>query len=245
MRLKNQVAFITGGARGLGKATAMAFAREGATVAICDLGETDDGAVAAIEQAGARCAYFPCDVTRAARIAEVVTAILASFGPVDILVNNAGITRDATLAKMTDEQWDEVIGVNLSGVFLCTRAVAPGMIARKSGKIINLSSVVGLYGNFGQTNYAASKAGVIGLTKTWARELGPKGITVNAVAPGFIGTEMVEKMPRDVLEGMKQRTPLRRIGSPQDVASACVFLASAEADFINGAVLSVDGGLVL
>ena len=245
MRLKNKIAFITGGARGLGKATALAFVREGAAVAVCDVGDRDGGTIDEMEQAGARCAYFSCDVTKASEVAEVVKAILGKFGSIDILVNNAGITQDATLAKMTEEQWNAVIGVNLSGVFLCTRAVAPGMIERKSGKIINLSSVVGLYGNFGQTNYAASKAGVIGMTKTWARELGPKGITVNAVAPGFIGTEMVEKMPQDVLENMKQRTPLRRIGSPQDVANACVFLASAEADFINGAVLSVDGGLVL
>jgi 3-oxoacyl-[acyl-carrier protein] reductase len=138
-----------------------------------------------------------------------------------------------------------VISVNLSGVFFCTKAVVPGMIENKSGKIINLSSVVGLYGNFGQTNYAATKSGVIGMTKTWARELGPRGINVNAVAPGFIGTDMVKKMPQDVLDSMKQRTPLRRIGEPQDIANACVFLASHEADFINGAVLSVDGGLVL
>jgi 3-oxoacyl-[acyl-carrier protein] reductase len=146
---------------------------------------------------------------------------------------------------MTEEQWNAVIGVNLSGVFFCTKAVVPGMVEKKSGKIINLSSVVGLYGNFGQTNYAATKSGVIGMTKTWARELGPKGINVNAVAPGFIGTEMVKKMPENVLENMKQRTPLRRIGEPQDIANACVFLASSDADFINGAVLSVDGGLVL
>jgi 3-oxoacyl-[acyl-carrier protein] reductase len=245
MRLKNKVAFITGAARGLGRATALAFAREGASVAICDIGASDSGLANEIEIAGARYAYFPCDVTKSDQVADVVKAISAKLGAIDILVNNAGITQDATLAKMTEDQWNAVIGVNLSGVFLCAKAVIPGMIEKKSGKIINLSSVVGLYGNFGQTNYAATKSGVIGMTKTWARELGPKGINVNAVAPGFIGTEMVQKMPQDVLENMKQRTPLRRIGEPQDIANACVFLASREADFINGAVLSVDGGLVL
>jgi 3-oxoacyl-[acyl-carrier protein] reductase len=245
MRLKNKVAFITGGARGLGRATALAFAKEGAAVAVCDMATDDSGLGSEFENSGAPYAYFACDVTKSEQVGEVVKAISAKLGAIDILVNNAGITQDATLAKMTEEQWNAVIGVNLSGVFLCTKAVVPGMIEKKSGKIINLSSVVGLYGNFGQTNYAATKSGVIGMTKTWARELGPKGINVNAVAPGFIGTEMVKKMPENVLESMKQRTPLRRIGEPQDIANACVFLASPEADFINGAVLSVDGGLVL
>jgi 3-oxoacyl-[acyl-carrier protein] reductase len=245
MRLKNKVAFITGAVRGLGRATALSFAREGASVAVCDISDSDSGLGDEIEKAGARYAYFPCDVTKSDQVNEVVKAISAKLGTVDILINNAGITQDATLAKMTEEQWNAVIGVNLSGVFLCTKAVVPGMIEKKAGKIINLSSIVGLYGNFGQTNYAATKSGVIGMTKTWARELGPKGINVNAVAPGFIATEMVKKMPQDVLDGMKQRTPMRRIGEPQDIANACVFLASREADFINGAVLSVDGGLVL
>ncbi|MCU1311430.1 MAG: Dehydrogenase [Candidatus Angelobacter sp.] len=245
MRLKNKVAFITGGARGLGRATALAFAKEGAAVAVCDMGSNDFGLANEIESAGSKYAYFACDVTKSEQVGVVVNAISAKLGAIDILVNNAGITQDATLAKMTEEQWNAVIGVNLSGVFFCTKAVVPGMIEKKSGKIINLSSVVGLYGNFGQTNYAATKSGVIGMTKTWARELGPKGINVNAVAPGFIGTEMVKKMPENVLESMKQRTPLRRIGEPQDIANACVFLASPEAAFINGAVLSVDGGLVL
>ena len=245
MRLKNKVAFITGGARGLGRATALAFAKEGAAVAVCDMGTDDFGLAKEIEGAGSHYEYFACDVTKSEQVGDVVNAISAKLGAIDILVNNAGITQDATLAKMTEEQWSAVIGVNLSGVFFCTKAVVPGMIEKKSGKIINLSSVVGLYGNFGQTNYAATKSGVISMTKTWARELGPKGINVNAVAPGFIGTEMVKKMPQDVLEKMMQRTPLRRVGEPQDIANACVFLASHEADFINGAVLSVDGGLVL
>lgn len=245
MRLKGKTAFITGAARGLGRATALAFAREGASVAVCDMGQDDAGLATEVQKLGVKYEYLPCDVTKSDAVAEVAKQISVKLGTIDILVNNAGITQDATLAKMTEEQWHAVISVNLTGVFLCTKAVIPGMIERRSGKIINLSSVVGLYGNFGQTNYAASKSGVIGMTRTWARELGPKGINVNAVAPGFIGTEMVKKMPQDVLESMKQRTPLRRIGEPQDVANACVFLASAEADFINGAVISVDGGLVL
>jgi 3-oxoacyl-[acyl-carrier protein] reductase len=175
----------------------------------------------------------------------MVAAVLQRFGGIDILINNAGITRDATLLKMTPEQWNQVIAVNLSGVFHCTKAVALHMVERGKGKIINTSSIVGISGNFGQTNYAATKAGLIGMTKTWARELGPKGITVNAVAPGFIATEMVKKMPEKVLQGMRERTPMRRLGEPRDVANAYLFLASDEADFINGAVLSVDGGLTL
>jgi 3-oxoacyl-[acyl-carrier protein] reductase len=244
-RLTGKVALVTGAARGLGRAIALAFAKEGATVAVCDMADANSELIREIKAAGSMGTYFQCDVTDPKRVNEMVKAAIEALGPIDILVNNAGITQDATLMKMTEEQWNAVIGVNLSGVFHCTKAVAPGMVERKSGKVINLSSIVGLYGNFGQTNYAATKAGVIGMTKTWARELGPKGINVNAVAPGFIGTEMVQKMPQDVLENMKQRTPLRRIGSPQDIANACVFLASQEADFINGAVLSVDGGLVL
>lgn len=245
MRLNGKIAFVTGGARGLGRAIALAFAREGAYVAVCDVGEQDSGVIDELKAAGSGGAYFCCDVTSAQRVQEVAKAAAEILGPIAILVNNAGITRDSTLLKMTEEQWQAVINVNLGGVFHCTQALAPGMVARGFGRIINISSVVGLYGNFGQTNYAAAKAGVIGMTRTWARELGPKGITVNAIAPGFIATEMVQKMPESVLDSMKQKTPLRRLGMPQDVANAAVFLASSEADFINGAVLSVDGGLVL
>lgn len=175
----------------------------------------------------------------------MVAAVERELGSIDILVNNAGITQDATLLKMTEEQWNRVISVNLTGVYICTQVVAKGMAERRSGRIINTASIVGLYGNFGQTNYAAAKTGIIGMTRTWARELGTKGINTNAVAPGFITTEMVRKMPDHVLETLKQRTPLRRLGEPLDVAYAYLFLASAEAGFINGAVLSVDGGLTL
>lgn len=245
MRLTNKVAFITGSARGLGRATALRFAREGAKIAACDLTGDDAGLIAEVAAAGSTCLYQHCDVTQPQQVEAMVAACLRALGQIDILVNNAGIVRDATLLKMSEEQWQSVLDVNLGGVFHCTRAAAPHMVARRCGKIINMASIVGLYGNFGQTNYAAAKAGVVGLTRTWARELGPKGITVNAIAPGFIATDMVGQMPPEAVEKMKQRTPLQRLGAPEDIAAACAFLASPDADFINGAVLSVDGGLTL
>lgn len=238
-RLDGKVALITGGARGIGAETAKAFREAGATVETWDMVEGADRRV---------------DVTDAASVSAAVAAALERHGRIDILVNNAGIVRDAQLVKLKDGEvvgrmeeavWDSVLDVNLKGVFLCGQAVAPVMIRAGGGRILNASSVVGLYGNFGQSNYVATKAGVIGLTKVWARELGPKGITVNAVAPGFIATEMVKAMPEPVLAGMIARTPLRRLGEPRDVANAYLFLASDEASFVNGAVLSVDGGLVV
>ena len=201
--------------------------------------------LAAIQAEGGEGFYAAADVSQLSQVEAMAGAVLQKFGGIDVLINNAGITRDATLLKMTPEQWNQVIAVNLSGVFHCTKVVAPHMIERGKGKIINTSSIVGIFGNFGQTNYAAAKAGIIGMSKTWARELGPKGITVNVVAPGFIATEMVKKMPEKVLQGMRDRTPVRRLGEPRDVANAYLFLASDEADFINGAVLGVDGGLTL
>lgn len=245
MRLRNKVALITGGLNGLGREAALVFAREGACVAVCDLPSESNDLVAAIESAGAQGFYVASDVSQFAQVEAMTAWVLQKFGAIDILINNAGITRDAALLKMSLEQWNEVIAVNLTGVFHCTKAIAPHMVERGKGKIINTSSIVGIFGNFGQTNYSASKAGLIGMTKTWARELGPKGITVNAVAPGFIATEMVKKMPEKVLQGMRDKTPIRRLGEPRDVANAYLFLASDEADFINGAVLSVDGGLTL
>jgi 3-oxoacyl-[acyl-carrier protein] reductase len=245
MRMKGKVALITGGLNGLGREAALVFAAEGARLAVCDLAAEGGEVVAAIMAKGAEGFYVSCDVSNFDAVGAMVAAVVGRFGGIDVLINNAGITRDATLMKMTAEQWNQVIGVNLTGVFHCTKHVAPHMVERGRGKIINTSSVVGLFGNFGQTNYAATKAGLIGMTKTWARELGPKGITVNAVAPGFIATEMVKKMPEKVQQMMCERTPLRRLGQPRDVANAYLFLASEEADFINGAVLSVDGGLTL
>lgn len=247
MRFNNRVVLITGGLNGLGREAALAFAREGSRVAVCDLRPESESKemVSAIEAAGSQGCYIAADVSQFSQVESMTAVVLERFGAIDVLINNAGITRDATLLKMTLEQWNQVIGVNLSGVFHCTKAVAPQMVERGKGKIINTSSIVGLFGNFGQTNYAAAKAGLIGMTKTWARELGPKGITVNAVAPGFIATEMVKRMPEKVLQGMRERTPSRRLGEPRDIANAYLFLASDEADFINGAVLNVDGGLTL
>ena len=238
-RLDGKIAIVTGGARGIGAETARVFREAGATVVTWDVAE------------GANARVDVTDITAAAKAAA---AVANEHGRIDILVNNAGILRDAQLVKskgdeitgvMSEADFDAVISVNLRGVFACTREVAPVMIRQRSGRILNASSVVGLYGNFGQTNYVATKAGVIGMTKVWARELGPKGITVNAVAPGFIGTEMVRQMPEKILATMVERTPIRRLGEPKDVAYAYLFLASDEASFINGAVLSVDGGVVV
>ncbi|MCD4685599.1 MAG: SDR family oxidoreductase, partial [Anaerolineae bacterium] len=178
-------------------------------------------------------------------VKETIATVIDTYGQIDILCNNAGITRDARLVRMTEDQFDQVIAVNLKGVFNITQAVAPHMTKQGYGRIITASSVVGLYGNFGQTNYVATKAGVIGMTKVWARELGPKGVTANAIAPGFIATEMVLSAPQDILDRFIGMTPVRRLGEPEDIANAFLFLASDDAAFVNGTVLSVDGGLVL
>lgn len=244
---------VTGAAAGIGKATALRFAKEGAKVAAWDVA---DAAVLAEElsAAGAADAFAAkVNVADAASVDAAMAEVVARWGRIDVLVNNAGIVRDAQLVKykdgavqatMTDEQWDAVIGVNLKGVFLCTRAAAPRMIAAGGGVILNASSVVGLYGNFGQTNYVATKSGVIGMTKTWARELGKFRIRVNAVCPGFVATEILKAMPQKVLDGMVAHTPIGRMGEPEDIANAYVWLASDQAAFVHGAVLSVDGGLV-
>ncbi|MCX8056097.1 MAG: 3-oxoacyl-ACP reductase FabG [Ignavibacteria bacterium] len=246
MRLKDKVAIITGGARGIGKAAVIKFCSEGAKVVIWDVLDIDGEKLAnEMNEKGFKCKYFHVDVTNYSVVEEVTKKVIDEFGQIDVLINNAGITRDATLLKMTEEQWNSVINVNLTGVFNCTKAVAIYMVEKGKGKIINTSSVVALYGNFGQSNYVATKSGIIGLTKVWARELGRKGICVNAVAPGFIETEMVQTMPEKILQMMKDKTPLGRLGKPEEIASAYLFLASDEADFINGAVLSVDGGITL
>jgi 3-oxoacyl-[acyl-carrier protein] reductase len=245
-RLENKVAIITGGAGGIGKVTAETFAREGAKVVIWDVNEEAGAATAReIEAAGGVARFARVNTSDLAVVEAAAQAVQDEFGQIDILINNAGITRDASLLKMTSEQWDQVISVNLTGVFNCTKAVAPFMIERSYGRVISASSVVGLYGNFGQTNYVATKAGLIGMTKTWARELGRKGITANAVAPGFIATEMIETIPEKVIETVKGKTPLGRFGKPEEIAHAYLFLASDEAAFINGHTLSVDGGISL
>lgn len=246
MRLEGKVAIITGSGRGLGKEAAFLFAEEGAKVVVGDINyESAEEVAAAIGEKGGEAMAVKLDVTDSASIQAMVDKVLERFGTIDVLVNNAGITADAQLVKMNEDQWDRVIAVNLKGVYNCTKAIAPIMIARGSGRIINTSSVVGVYGNFGQTNYAATKAGVIGMTKVWARELGRKGITVNAVAPGFTMTEMMSTVPEKILSGIRDKTPLGRLGEPRDIAYAYLYLASDEANFVNGATIQVDGGLVL
>jgi 3-oxoacyl-[acyl-carrier protein] reductase len=255
MRLENRVCIITGGANGIGRSVAEKFAVEGARVAVWDLvDEAGKDLKDELSRRGATVIYQHVDVTDPDSVEAALKDLLSTWERVDVLVNNAGILRDAQLVRYKDgevlsrmpvEEFDAVINVNLKGVFVCTRAVAPIMIQQGSGRIINATSVVGLYGNFGQTNYVASKAGVIGMTRVWARELGKYGITVNAVAPGFIETDMTRQMPEKVLQGMVSKTPLRRLGKPEDVANAYLFLSSEEASFITGAVLSVDGGVVV
>jgi 3-oxoacyl-[acyl-carrier protein] reductase len=246
MRLKDKICIVTGGAQGIGLATALKFAREGAVVAVCDMRrEGIDTAVAACRAEGARAEGFLVDVTDRAQVDAMVSAVKAQFGRIDVLVNNAGITKDARLQKMTLAQFDAVIDVNLRGVFHCAQAVADTMVAQGSGVILNASSVVGIYGNFGQTNYAASKFGVIGFTKTWSRELGPKGVRVNAVAPGFIETPILSTIPDKVLQQMRDDVPLRRLGWPEEIANVYAFLASDEASYVNGAVIEVAGGLTV
>ncbi|MEB3222413.1 MAG: 3-oxoacyl-[acyl-carrier-protein] reductase [Candidatus Sericytochromatia bacterium] len=246
MRMADRVVLITGGGRGIGAETARLFAREGAVAIVCDRDvDAAEQVAAQVREAGGQADAHAMDVTDRPNVDAVVSQVLARHGRIDVLINNAGITMDATLLKMTAEQFDRVLDVNLKGVFNVTQAVAPAMVAAGRGAIINASSVVGLYGNFGQTNYAATKAGVIAMTKTWARELARKGITVNAVAPGFIQTEMTAAMPEKVLTMMADKTPLGRLGQPADIARAYLFLASPDAAFVTGHTLSVDGGLVL
>lgn len=245
-RLTNKVSIITGAAQGIGLATALKFAQEGAIVILCDVKQAGvDEAVAQCQALGATAQGFVMDVTQRPMVDAVMAQVKEKYGRIDVLVNNAGITQDARLQKMTIEQFDKVIDVNLRGVFHCTQAVADGMVAQGSGVILSASSVVGLYGNFGQTNYAATKFGIIGFTKTWSRELGPKGVRVNAVAPGFISTPMVAAMPEKVLQDLSAKVHLRRVGKPEEIANVYAFLASDEASYINGEVIEVSGGISL
>jgi 3-oxoacyl-[acyl-carrier protein] reductase len=253
--LRGKVIVITGAGAGIGRATALRFAEEGARVAAWDV--TDKAAAqleSAIEWAGGESHFQSVDVSKASAVESAAAAVVEKWERIDVLINNAGIVRDAQLVKwnggtpesiMSEDTWDSVIQVNLKGVFLCTRAVVPHMIKAGGGVILCAASVVGLSGNFGQTNYVASKAGVIGMTRTWARELGKHKIRVNAVAPGFIATDMVRAMPEKILQAMIARTPLGRMGTPEDVANTYVWLASEQASFIHGTVISVDGGVVM
>ena len=245
LKLAGKTAIITGGAKGIGRATAEKFLAEGAAVAIWDVDAAAGAATVKALSVSGRTVLF--DLVNTADFDATAAAAGRAFqqlGHIDILVNNAGITRDASLKKMSIDHWQQVMDVNLTGVFNCTKVVYPYMEAQGYGRILNAASVVAHYGNFGQTNYVASKAGVIGMTKVWAREFGRKGITVNAVAPGFIQTDMTAGLPDAVMAEMIGHIPLGRLGSPVDVANAYAFLASDEAAFINGAVLNVDGGMV-
>lgn len=246
MRLAKKVAIITGAGNGLGKAAAYLFAREGAKVVVADfLEEEGKQVVEEIVANGSEAMFVHVDVTNKESVEQLVEKTKEAYGTVDILVNNAGVLADGMLHKLRDEDWKKVLDVNLTGVFYCAQAVIPTMLAQGSGKIINTSSVSGVYGNVGQTNYAATKAGVVGMTKSWAKELGPKGINVNAVAPGFIETRMTASVPPEIIEKMKAIVPLQRLGKPEEIAHAYLFLASDEASYVNGAVLHVDGGIMM
>lgn len=252
MRLKGKVCLVTGGAAGIGRATAQKLVQEGAKVVVCDLDQATGEAIA--QELGHGSLFFKVNVVNQNEVKAWVDAVVEKLGRVDVLINNAGITRDGLFVKykdgevvsqMAESDFDLVVDVNLKGTFNCTQAVVPYMIKQGGGVVINASSIVGLYGNFGQTNYAATKFGVIGMTKTWSRELGRFNIRVNVVCPGFILTEMVKKMPEKILEGLAAKTPLGRMGEPEDVANLYAWLASDEASYIHGATISIDGGMVL
>ena len=246
LSLDGRVAFVTGAGRGIGAATALAFARAGAHVALVDRdAEGVERTADALGAEGAEAMGFAADVADTAAIGAAVARTAAEWGRLDVLVNNAGIVRDARLADVTEEDWADTLGVNLTGAMVCARAAIPHMLAAGHGRILSASSIVARTGNFGQTAYGASKGGIVGMTRVWARELGAKGITANAVAPGFIDTDMVRSVPEKVIAQVLARIPARRLGRPEDVANVYLFLASDLASFINGAVVGVDGGLLL
>ncbi len=246
MRLSGKVSIITGAAQGIGQATALKFAKEGAKVACCDINlDAVQKTVDLVNQAGGEAVGFKVDVTKKESIAAMVEGVMAKWGRIDTLVNNAGIVQDAQFKKMSEEQFDRVIDVNLKGVYNCTKAVVDIMLQQNSGVILNASSIVGIYGNFGQTNYAATKFGVIGMVKTWARELGRKGIRANAICPGFVETPILASMPEKVIKMMEDRVPMGRLAKPEEIANTYAWLASDEASYINGAVIEVSGGVTI
>jgi 3-oxoacyl-[acyl-carrier protein] reductase len=246
MCLKGKVALITGGARGIGKAIAMLFAQEGSDIVVGDVNrEEAEKTCLEIEALGRKTLALELDVTHYDKVEEAVNKILDKLTKVDILVNNAGITKDNLLLRMSEAEWDAVLNVNLKGSFNCMKAVSRPMIKQRYGRIINIASIIGLIGNTGQANYSASKAGIIALTKTAAKELASRNINVNAVAPGFIETEMTARLPQDIREKMKAVIPLKQFGSPLDVAGVCLFLASKESSYITGQTIVVDGGMVM
>jgi len=246
MLLSNKVALITGGARGIGKEIALIFAREGARIVICDVNSEElEKARIEIQGSSTDVLVFKVDVTNLKEVENMAGNILDNFGKIDILINNAGITRDALLLRLDESDWDKVIAVNLKGTFNCTKAVSKGMLKQRQGRIINIASIIGLIGNAGQANYSASKAGIIGFTKSVAREFASRSITVNAIAPGFIQTDMTDKLPQEIKEQMLKQIPLGRFGKPSDVAQAALFLASEASSYITGQVIVVDGGMVM
>ena len=242
MRLKDKIAIVTGGSRGIGRAISELFAREGATVIIMDLLPQGQEVSNGINAIGGKSEFHSISVTDKSAIEHLFAQVNETYGKIDILINNAGITRDRTLEKMSEEEWNAVIEVNLKGVFLCAQAVIPYMKANKYGRIVSAASNVGLRGNFGQTNYAATKAGVIAMAKTWTLELGKYGITANAVAPGFTMTDMVEKIPEEPFAVIKESIPLKTVAQPIDIAYGYLYLASDEARFVSGICLTIDGG---
>lgn len=246
MRLQDKVSIITGGGQGIGRATALEFGKEGAKVVVADMNlETANAVAEEIKAAGGQAIAVAANVAQADSVDAMINAAIEWGGRIDVLVNNAGITKDAQLRKMSEEQWDAVIAVNLKGVWLCGRAAAIKMADQGGGSIINGSSISGLHGNFGQSNYTAAKGGMIAMAKTWAIELGPKGVRVNVVAPGWTDTPMLATVPEKVIDAVKGRTPMRRLATPEDIARAYVFFASDDSAFITGQVIEVDGGLTL
>lgn len=247
MKLERKIALVTGASRGIGREIALGLAKQGADVVVNYSGSEDraNQVIAEIKELGRNAIAVQCDVSNSESVANMVKATIDTFGKLDILVNNAGITKDNLLMRMKEEEWDDVININLKGVFLCTKAVTRQMMKQRSGRIINISSIVGVSGNPGQANYVAAKSGVIGLTKTTAKELSSRGITVNAIAPGFITTDMTDKLTEDVKDQMLKQIPLARFGEPEDIANVVVFLASEDSKYMTGQTLHVDGGMVM